>query len=76
YRVLPVGCSVAKGSLFNKGILEPFALLISAFIAWAITPLFMLGGAFLCFEGVEKGLLTFEARKHKEVPALRQIRLE
>lgn len=43
---------------------------------WAITPLLMLGGAFLCFEGVEKVLHTFEARKHKEDPAERQKRLE
>lgn len=54
----------------------PLALLISAFIPWAITPLLMLGGAFLCFEGVEKVLHTFEARKNKEDPAERQKRLE
>ncbi|ELP07272.1 hypothetical protein SEEE5621_02783, partial [Salmonella enterica subsp. enterica serovar Enteritidis str. 6.0562-1] len=47
---------MAKGSLINKVILVPLALLISAFIPWAITPLLMLGGAFLCFEGVEKVL--------------------
>lgn len=75
-RELPVVWSVAKGSLINKVILVPLALLISAFIPWAITPLLMLGGAFLCFEGVEKVLHTFEARKHKEDPAERQKRLE
>ncbi|SUG47215.1 integral membrane protein [Salmonella enterica subsp. arizonae] len=58
-RELPVVWSVAKGSLINKVILVPLALLISAFIPWAITPLLMLGGAFLCFEGVEKVLHTF-----------------
>jgi predicted DNA repair protein MutK len=53
-RELPVVWAVAKGSLKNKVILIPAALLISAFIPWAITPLLMLGGAFLCFEGCEK----------------------
>ncbi|KAA0261971.1 DUF808 domain-containing protein [Hafnia alvei] len=53
-RELPVVWAVAKGSLLNKVILVPLALLISAFAAWAITPLLMLGGAFLCYEGFEK----------------------
>ncbi|POT59459.1 hypothetical protein C3432_01660 [Citrobacter amalonaticus] len=75
-RELPVVWSVAKGSLINKVILVPLALLISAFIPWAITPLLMLGGAFLCFEGVEKVLHTLASRKHKEDPAERQQRLE
>ena len=53
-RELPVVWAVAKGSFVNKAILVPAALLISAFIPWAVTPLLMLGGAFLCFEGFEK----------------------
>lgn len=53
-RELPVVWAVAKGSLLNKLILVPAALLISALAPWAITPLLMLGGAFLCFEGCEK----------------------
>lgn len=53
-RELPVVWAVAKGSLVNKAILVPAALLISAFIPWAVTPLLMLGGAFLCYEGAEK----------------------
>lgn len=53
-RELPVVWSVAKGSFLNKLILVPAALLISAFIPWAVTPLLMLGGAFLCYEGFEK----------------------
>ncbi|MCJ0972371.1 DUF808 domain-containing protein [Pseudomonas sp. PS1] len=53
-RELPVVWAVAKGSLRNKAILVPAALLISAFVPWLITPLLMLGGAFLCFEGFEK----------------------
>ncbi len=56
-RELPVVWAVAKGSLVNKAILVPAALLISAFMpAWVIGVLMMIGGAFLCFEGVEKVL--------------------
>ncbi|HEN5146164.1 TPA: DUF808 domain-containing protein [Klebsiella quasipneumoniae subsp. similipneumoniae] len=75
-RELPVVWGVAKGAFVNKIILVPLALLISAFIPWAITPLLMVGGAFLCFEGVEKVLHSLEARKHKEDPAQRQQRLQ
>src|SRR5512134_1333959 len=53
-RELPVVWAVAKGSLVNKAILVPAALAVSAFAPWAITPLLMLGGLFLCFEGFEK----------------------
>lgn len=53
-RELPVVWAVAKGSAFNKCILVPAALLLSAFASWAITPVLMLGGTFLCFEGMEK----------------------
>ncbi len=53
-RELPVVWAVAKGSFTNKLILVPAALLISAFIPWAVTPLLMLGGVFLCYEGFEK----------------------
>jgi uncharacterized protein len=53
-RELPVVWAVAKGSLLNKAILVPLALAISAVAPWAITPLLMLGGLFLCFEGAEK----------------------
>jgi predicted DNA repair protein MutK len=53
-RELPVVWAVAKGSAVNKLILVPLALLISAFIPWGVTPLLMIGGAFLCFEGCEK----------------------
>lgn len=74
-RELPVVWSVAKGSLLNKVILVPLALLISTFIPWAVTPLLMIGGAFLCFEGVEKVLHTLEARKHKETQEAREQRL-
>ena len=53
-RELPVVWAVAKGSFRNKFILVPAALAISAFVPWAVTPLLMVGGAFLCFEGFEK----------------------
>ncbi|ROL62917.1 DUF808 domain-containing protein [Pseudomonas vranovensis] len=53
-REIPVVWAVAKGSFLNKLILVPAALVISAFIPWAVTPLLMVGGAFLCFEGFEK----------------------
>jgi hypothetical protein len=53
-RELPVVWAVAVGSLKNKVILVPAALAVSAFMPWAVTPLLMLGGLYLCFEGVEK----------------------
>lgn len=72
-RELPVVWAVAKGSFKNKFILVPAALAISAFIPWLIMPLLMIGGAFLCFEGVEKiahKLLHSEEedkQEHKEI---------
>ena len=53
-RELPVVWAVAKGSAMNKAILVPAALVISAFAPWAVTPLLMVGGLFLCYEGFEK----------------------
>lgn len=54
-RELPIIWKITKGSLFNKMvILMPLALLLNAFAPWMITPLLMLGGAYLCFEGAEK----------------------
>jgi hypothetical protein len=53
-RELPVVWAVARGSMRNKAILVPAALAISAFAPWAVIPLLMLGGAFLCYEGFEK----------------------
>ena len=65
-RELPIIWAVAKGALLNKVILIPIALLLSAFLPALITPLLMLGGAYLCFEGVEKLLHKFLAAKAKE----------
>ncbi len=53
-RELPVVYAVAKGSALNKVFLVPAALLLSAVAPWAVLPVLMLGGAFLCFEGFEK----------------------
>ena len=53
-RELPVVWAVAKGSAINKVILVPAALVVSALAPWAVTPLLMIGGAFLCYEGLEK----------------------
>jgi uncharacterized protein len=70
-RELPVVWAVAKGSAVNKLILVPAALAISYFIPWLITPLLMVGGAYLCFEGFEKIAHKFlhskeEDNAHKE----------
>jgi hypothetical protein len=66
-RELPVIWAIAKGSLFNKlVILLPVALLLSQFLPWAITPLLMLGGAYLSFEGAEKVLEKLGGAKHGE----------
>ncbi|MBC7452141.1 MAG: DUF808 domain-containing protein [Massilia sp.] len=74
-RELPVVWAVARGSLKNKAILVPAALAISAFFPWAITPLLMLGGTFLCYEGFEKlahKFLHSRAEDAQQHAALRQ----
>ena len=65
-RELPIVWAVTKGSLVNKAILIPIALLLSAFLPWLIVPLLMIGGAYLCFEGVEKILHKFIAHEEHE----------
>jgi len=65
-RELPVVWAVFKGSLRNKLVLVPAALAISALAPWAITPLLMLGGAFLCYEGFEKLAHTFLHRRSED----------
>ena len=65
-RELPVVWAVAKGSLVNKAILVPAALAISAIAPWAIVPLLMIGGLFLCYEGVEKVWHRFAHRGERE----------
>lgn len=67
-RELSIIYRIAKRSLFNKLlILTPVALLLGYFAPWAITPILMMGGAYLCFEGYEKVHSMFS--KHKEVQA-------
>ena len=69
-RELPVVWAVAKGSALNKLMLVPTALAISALAPWAITPLLMLGGAFLCYEGAHKVLHAAKGDDHDhDVPA-------
>ncbi len=64
-RELPVVWGVAKGSFINKLILVPLALLISVVAPWLINPLLMIGGLFLCYEGVEKVLHSLQHKKAK-----------
>ncbi|GIC78340.1 DUF808 domain-containing protein [Moritella sp. F3] len=64
-RELPVVWKVAKGSFKNKAILVPAALLISAIAPWLITPLLLIGGLFLCFEGAEKLHHAKSATEHE-----------
>ena len=82
-RELPVVWAVAKGALLNKVILVPAALAISAWLPWLITPLMMAGGAFLCYEGVEKLAHRFlhsreedEQRHAERVEALADERVD
>ncbi len=65
-RELPVVWAVARGSALNKAILVPSALAISALAPWAVTPLLMLGGAYLCFEGFEKIAHRFLHRREDD----------
>jgi predicted DNA repair protein MutK len=65
-RELPVVWAVAKGSVRNKLILVPAALAISAFLPWAVTPLLMVGGLYLCYEGVEKVTHKLLHRREEE----------
>lgn len=72
-RELPVVWAVAKGSAVNKLVLVPAALAISAFVPWLVMPLLMVGGAYLCYEGVEKLAHKFlhtqedDLAHHKEI---------
>ncbi|WP_416307848.1 DUF808 domain-containing protein [Neptunicella sp. SCSIO 80796] len=65
-RELPVVWAVTKGSLLNKLILVPVALSLSYFLPWIITPLLVLGGLYLCFEGVEKIVHSLQAQAKPE----------
>jgi len=71
-RELPVVWAVGVGSLKNKAILVPAALAISAFAPWSITPLLMVGGVYLCFEGCEK---IFHSLVHSQQDAQHEAEL-
>jgi hypothetical protein len=79
-RELPIIARIAKGSLFNKlVILLPAAMLLASFLPWAITPLLMIGGAYLCFEGVEKLIEAVTGHGHgkaEDLVALESTELE
>ena len=67
-RELPIIWQITKGSLRNKLlVLLPAALLLSQFVPWAITPLLMLGGLYLCYEGAEKVIEKLGGAKHGEI---------
>lgn len=71
-RELPIIWRIAKGSFFNKlVIILPVALLLSLFLPWAITPILMLGGAYLCFEGAEK--VWEKIAPHEEVSLVEEL---
>ena len=73
-REIPVVWSVAKGSFIYKLILVPLALVISLVAPWLINPLLMLGGLFLCYEGVEKVLHSLQHKKaHNEQEAAAEL---
>ncbi|NMM15155.1 MAG: DUF808 domain-containing protein [Rhodoferax sp.] len=72
-RELPVVWAVCKGSFVNKAILVPSALAISALAPWAVTPILMIGGAYLCFEGFEKLAHKFLSSEAEEAVHREQL---
>jgi uncharacterized protein len=77
-RELPIVWKIALGSLRNKFLfLLPGALLLSAFAPWAVTPILMLGGAYLCFEATEKIIeaIARAAGKVEKTPAVSELAL-
>src|SRR5437667_12620891 len=74
-RELPVVWAVCKGSFVNKAILVPAALLIGTWLPWLVTPLLMVGGALLCFEGFEKLAHKFLHKKEDAAESARHEKL-
>src|SRR5690606_31929769 len=72
-RALPVVWALFKGWLLNQAIVVPAALAISAFAPWGVTALLMVGGAFLCFEGVEKLAHRFLHSKEEDEAHFEQM---
>ncbi len=73
-RELPVVWAVARGSFINKIILVPAAVVVSALASWAVKPLLMIGGAYLCYEGVEKLAHSLVQNKHKKEDLIEAVR--
>ncbi len=73
-RELPIVWKIARGSLFNKLVLLlPAALLLSVFAPWALQPILLLGGAYLCFEGAEKVWSALRPHGHQVADAPKVI---
>ncbi|MGC1429382.1 MAG: DUF808 domain-containing protein [Albidovulum sp.] len=73
-RELPIIWKIARGSIFNKlVILLPAALLLASFAPWAVQPILMLGGAYLCFEGAEKVYHLIFPPSHEDQPLDEEI---
>ncbi len=68
-RELPVLWAITKGSFINKLIILPIAFLLSAYAAWLIVPILLLGGAYLSYEGIEKIYHAFAHKSSKKIPA-------
>ena len=75
-RELPIVWAVAKGSLWNKVILIPLALLLSVYLPSAINILLMIGGAYLCFEGAEKLLHKFFHQHEEHIDVHQEAKTE
>lgn len=69
-RELPMIARIARGSLGNKAIIIVFALLLSEFVPWILTPILMLGGLYLCYEGAEKVWERLSGQHHEAAPVL------
>ncbi|MEM7691722.1 MAG: DUF808 family protein, partial [Pseudomonadota bacterium] len=75
-RELPVVYAVFKGSLLNKCMLVPGALLISAVAPWLITPLLIAGGVFLCYEGFEKVWHSLRHSREEKIEAVQPLKAQ
>jgi len=72
-RELPVLWAITKGSMVNKVIIVPLALLLSAFVPWLIVPILLLGGAYLSYEGVEKIYHVLTHKSHPNLPNIKEV---
>lgn len=72
-REFPVLWAITKGSMVNKMIIVPLALLLSAFVPWLIVPILLLGGAYLSYEGVEKIYHVLTHKSHPDLPKIKEV---